>query len=55
VDGHFAHDLTLDAQHVDDHCVVLHCVTCQLLALMNENVRILELQNFHQLAFQRVA
>jgi hypothetical protein len=35
--------------------VVLKCVTCRLLALMNENVRILELQRFHQLAFQRVA
>jgi hypothetical protein len=38
-----------------DHCVVLKCVTCRLLALMNENVRILELQRFHQLAFQHVA
>jgi hypothetical protein len=35
--------------------VVLKCVTCRLLALMNENVRILELQYFHQLAFQHVA
>jgi hypothetical protein len=38
-----------------DHCVELKCVTCRLLALMNENVRILELQRFHQLAFQHVA
>jgi hypothetical protein len=38
-----------------DHCVVLKCVTCRLLALMNENVRTLELQRFHQLAFQHVA
>jgi hypothetical protein len=35
--------------------VVLKYVTCRLLALMNENVRILELQYFHQLAFQHVA
>jgi hypothetical protein len=35
--------------------VALKCVTCRLLALMNENVRILELQYFHQLAFQHVA
>jgi hypothetical protein len=35
--------------------VVMKYVTCWLLALMNENVRILELQRFHQLAFQRVA
>jgi hypothetical protein len=38
-----------------DQCVALKCVTCRLLALMNENVRILELQYFHQLAFQHVA
>jgi hypothetical protein len=97
VGGHCAHDLKLDALHVDDqkmdalydlllvvhrgqmmdalydlllvvHCdqyvvkmneylmnVALMCVTCRLLALMNENVRILELQYFHQLAFQHVA
>jgi hypothetical protein len=71
VDDHFAHDLKLDAQHVDvqmiyvlgelllvvrrDQCVALKCVTYRLLALMNENVRILELQYFHQLAFQHVA
>jgi hypothetical protein len=97
VGGHYAHDLKLDALHVDDqmmdvlcdpllvvhrgqmmdvlydlllvvHCdqyvvkmneylmnVVLKYVTCRLLALMNENVRILELQYFHQLAFQHVA
>jgi hypothetical protein len=30
-------------------------VTCRLLALMNENVRILELQCFHQLAYQHAA
>jgi hypothetical protein len=35
--------------------VVLKYVAYRLLALMNENVRILELQRFHQLAFQRVA
>jgi hypothetical protein len=35
--------------------VVLKYVTCRLLALMNENVRILELQHFHQLAFRHVA
>jgi hypothetical protein len=56
-------DLLLDAHH--DHCVAkmnenlmsvaLKYVVCRLLALMNENVRILELQNFHQLAFQREA
>jgi hypothetical protein len=87
VDDHYAHDLKLDALHVDDQmmdvlydlllgvhhdqmmdalydlllvvhcdqCGALKCVTCRLLALMNENVRILELQYFHQLAFQHVA
>jgi hypothetical protein len=81
VGGHCAHDLKLDALHVDDQKmdalydlllgvlrdqyvvkkneylmnVVLKYVTCRLLALMNENVRILELQYFHQLAFQHVA
>jgi hypothetical protein len=35
--------------------VVLTCVTYQMLALMNENVQILELRYFHLLAFQRVA
>jgi hypothetical protein len=46
-------DLLLDAHC--DHFVAQMCVTCRLLALMNENARILELQYFHQLAFQRVA
>jgi hypothetical protein len=46
-------DLLLDAQN--DQYVAQMCVTCRLLALMNENARILELQYFHQLAFQRVA
>jgi hypothetical protein len=71
VGGHCAHDLKLDVLRVDDQmmdarydqllgvirdqCVVQMCVTCRLLALMNENVQILELQRFHQLAFQRVA
>jgi hypothetical protein len=87
VDDHYAHDLKLDALHVDDQkmdalydlllgvlrdqmmdalydlllvvlrdqYVVKMNVTCRLLALMDENVRILELQYFHQLAFQHVA
>jgi hypothetical protein len=38
-----------------DHCVALKYVACRLLVLKNENVRILELQNFHQLAFQHEA
>jgi hypothetical protein len=61
-----ADDQTMDGQMIyvlgdlllgghRDHCVVLKCVTCRLLALMNENVRTLELQRFHQLAFQHAA
>jgi hypothetical protein len=46
-------DLLLDVRR--DQYVAQMCVTCRLLALMNENARILELQYFHQLAFQRVA
>jgi hypothetical protein len=46
-------DLLLDAHC--DHFVALKCVAYRLLALKNENVRILELQYFHQLAFQREA
>jgi hypothetical protein len=52
------YDLLLVVQMIyvqGDLCGALKCVTCQLLALLNENVRILELQYFHQLAFQRVA
>jgi hypothetical protein len=62
------YDLLLGVQMIyvlGDQCVVqlneylmnevLTCVTYRLLALMNENVRILELRGFHQLAFQRVA
>jgi hypothetical protein len=52
------YDLLLGVQMIyvqGDQCVVLKYVTCRLLALMNENVRILELQYFHQLAFQHVA
>jgi hypothetical protein len=46
-------DLLLGALH--DQCVVLLCVICRLLALMNENVQILELQRFHQLVSLRAA
>jgi hypothetical protein len=45
----------LHDQYVALKNVVKMCVACLLLALMNENARILELQYFHQLAFQRVA
>jgi hypothetical protein len=51
-------DLLLGGQMIyvqGDQYAVLKYVTCRLLALMNENVRILELQRFHQLAFQHVA
>jgi hypothetical protein len=62
-DDHFVPDLTQGVQHVDDQslgvlhdqCVVPMCVTYLLLALMNENVRKLELQYFHQLVFLRAA
>jgi hypothetical protein len=46
-------DLFLDAHR--DQYVATKYVACRLLALKNENVRILELQYFHQLAFQHVA
>jgi hypothetical protein len=46
-------DLLLDVHC--DHCAALKYEIYRLLALVNENVRILELQRFHQLAFQRVA
>jgi hypothetical protein len=45
--------LLLDAYR--DQYVTTKYVACRLLALKNENVRILELQNFHQLAFLREA
>jgi hypothetical protein len=46
-------DLLLDA--LRDHCVALMYVVYRMLVWLNENVRILELQYFHQLAFQRAA
>jgi hypothetical protein len=38
-----------------DQYVALKYVACRSLALKNENVRKLELQYFHQLAFRRAA
>jgi hypothetical protein len=47
------HDQSLGVLH--DQCVVPMRVTYRLLALVNENVRKLELQRCHQLVSQRAA